>query len=62
MLALWFYLAGSICFVIGAVINLANYEPEDDEEEEEQASRPWGFVVQDSGVVDGGEDEWETWE
>lgn len=61
MLALWFYFAGSLCFLIGTVVSISNYEKEE-EEEEEEASRPWGFVVQDSGTVDGGEPDWEGWD
>ena len=61
MIANWFYLAGSLCFLIGTVLNMtmpAEVEEEEDDDEPQQ----WGFVVKDGGVVDGGEPDWEGWE
>jgi hypothetical protein len=51
-------LAGLICYDIGYRMGQLSCEEEEGDEEEEQ---PWGYVVQDSGVVDGGEPDWEGW-
>ena len=49
----WFYIAGSLCFLVGTLLNMwpEEIEPED--------AAPFGFNVVDGGAVDGGETEWE---
>jgi len=40
---------------------MAQSEPSEEDDEEQEEVEPFGFQVKDSGVVDGGEPDWEGW-
>jgi len=61
MVPQWLYLIGSLCFLIGTVWGMAQSEPSEEDDEEQEEVEPFGFQVKDSGVVDGGEPDWEGW-
>lgn len=51
-MAYWFYLAGSLCFVIGSVLNLRHVPLDEADEDPDEA---WGYQVRGSGWVNGDE-------
>ncbi len=71
MIAQWFYIAGSLCFLIGTILTMQTKEVEYEEPEEDNLpgdvmvnKPPWGFVTKDTGVVNGGDcvtDSEKTW-
>lgn len=51
-MANWLYLAGSLCFLIGTVLNMRHLPGDDYEDDHEE---PWGYQVKGSGWVNGDE-------